>query len=434
MVAPGSIRAGAAYVEISADDTPMVRRLQESRARLARWVAEQDRMVLTRGTEGAALSGGRGFLSGGFKGMELAETGFRLATAIAATKVAIKDVQIFASLFRGDMEAARKAAEELPFGLGAIVKELSGPVDAAMKAFIFRLKGIQDTGPGRSNRRALLESVEQYNRGVTAIGAAQKALDKATMSAREYAEAEVRGMDLAATEARKLLALKLRLIETDEARKKAAEASASRETGERLVTEALDEFARLTMSERDFIAYQVRQLGLSTEQAESLLRLRQGNYDVMQEQKRVQEEINDLMAEEGAKAAEWYKNIKDAVDAEYAARDAAYDRAEAVRKGVRTPVEVARESIDELRRLHEEGFLDAETYGRAVRKAVEDAAAAMPDIARDRIETRGTFSAFGAAYLGTGGVTDRIARATEETARNTQKIAQLARDLGVTFN
>jgi len=130
-----AIRMGGAYVEISADDTPMLRRLRESQARLRPWGAENSGPALTRGTEASVLAQSReggGFLSGGFKGMQIAETGLKFATAIAAVKVGIKDVHMFSALFRGDMEGARKAAEELPFGLGEIVKELSGPVDSAM--------------------------------------------------------------------------------------------------------------------------------------------------------------------------------------------------------------------------------------------------------------------------------------------------------------
>ncbi len=145
MVASASgIRAGAAYVEITADDTPMQKRLAQSQARLQQWAAQASGSVsLTRGTEGAALGGEGGFFRGGFKGTELLDVGLKFGTAVQGAKAAIKDVQIFSSLFRGDMEGARKAAEELPFGLGQIVKELSGPVDAAMKTFVFRLRGLK---------------------------------------------------------------------------------------------------------------------------------------------------------------------------------------------------------------------------------------------------------------------------------------------------
>ena len=43
--------------------------------------------------------------------------------------------------------------------------------------------------------REMQESLEQYNQGITAIDAARKALDKTTLSAREYAKAEVDPMN-----------------------------------------------------------------------------------------------------------------------------------------------------------------------------------------------------------------------------------------------
>lgn len=109
-------------------------------------------------------------------------------------------------------------------------------------------------------------------------------------------------------------------------------------------------------------------------------------------------------------------------------------RCESLTASLRTPEEQARNQIEEYKRLLEGGHITDETYRRAVRKGVEDAAAALPDVARATVAVRGMFSALEAWGLGAGGVTDRIARATEETARNTEKIAQLAANLGVTFH
>ena len=479
MVAPGGIRAGLAYVEITADDTPMQRRLQASQARLRQWVAQNSAGALTRGTEASVLGeGGKGFLGGGFRGTELFDTGLKLATAIAATKVAIKDVQIFASLFRGDMEGARKVAEELPFGLGAIVKELSGPVDAAMKAFVFRLKGIEDTGPQRSDRRARLASVEQYNRGVTAINAAQKALDRATMSARDYAKAEVDGLNLAAKEAERLLSLKLRLIEVDEQRKAFAEARATLDRGEGLVTQAMDQYAKATMSEREFLAYEVRHLGLAEHHAQSLLSWRQAILDVTEKQaaaerrlsfdeslagivenlrgriaelrgeldalsrdeKRATEPLLDAFAVGTIDFTEFRERVAE-LQGLFADLRAAQEQAGARQKGealteaMKTPEERAKGDIAEYKRLLEGGQITDETYRRAVRKAVEEAAAALPDVARATVGARGTFSAIEAATaMGAGGVQDRIAAATAETAQNTARLIEVAQKLGVTFS
>ncbi|MBM4019902.1 MAG: hypothetical protein FJ288_16540, partial [Planctomycetes bacterium] len=275
----GAIRMGGAYVEISADDTPMLRRLRESQARLRQWVAENSGPALTRGTEASVLAQGReggGFLSGGFKGMQIAETGLKFATAIAATKVAIKDVQMFAALFQGNMEGARKAAEELPFGLGEIVKELSGPVDAAAKWFIFRLKGLDtddsaDRAAAARAKRDRDEGVAAWNRYVNAVHSVDRALAQATMSAEEFARYEVDGLRLAQTEADALLAKKLRLIQIEQQRKQAEQFRAMQERGQNLVNEAMDAYARATMSEREFLAYQSRHMQVSASAAQQWL-------------------------------------------------------------------------------------------------------------------------------------------------------------------
>ena len=223
---PTAIRAGAAYVEITADDAPMVRRLKESQARLRQWAAENSGgMTISRGTEGLLGGQDKGFLSGGFRGTQLFDTALKFGTAVAAVKVGIKDAQVFAALFRGDMECARKAAEELPFGLGEIVKELGAGADAAARWVARRSLGLgaspYDANAAAAAKRIRDEAVDQHNRGLKAVEDSQKALQRATMTAREYAQVEVAGMNLAADAAEKVLAAKLRLIEVEEQKKEA---------------------------------------------------------------------------------------------------------------------------------------------------------------------------------------------------------------------
>jgi len=50
-----------------------------------------------------------------------------------------------------------------------------------------------------------------------------------------------------------------------------------------------------------------------------------------------------------------------------------------------------------------------------------------------RISVVGTFTAAAAWGLGTGNTTDRIARATEETAKNTRKLTDKAAEGGLVF-
>ena len=104
----------------------------------------------------------------------------------------------------------------------------------------------------------------------------------------------------------------------------------------------------------------------------------------------------------------------------------------ALAESLRTPEERARGEIGRYGELQAAGAIDSETYGRAVKRSLEEAAAALPDLVRGT-GARGTFSALEAGRLGAGGASDRIANATEKTATNTEKIARLAENLGVTF-
>jgi multidrug resistance efflux pump len=114
--------------------------------------------------------------------------------------------------------------------------------------------------------------------------------------------------------------------------------------------------------------------------------------------------------------------------------DAAKREGQSLTESMQTPEERAKAQIEKYKKLLTGGDIAGETYQRAVRKALEDAAAAMPDAMKRTIGVRGTFSALEAAGLGAGGATDRIANASEKTAKNTEKIAKLAEQWGVTFN
>ncbi|MCX5683384.1 MAG: hypothetical protein NT049_06845, partial [Planctomycetota bacterium] len=306
-----AIRMGGAYVVVSLDDAPMLRRLKESQARLRQWAAENSGgMQVSRGTE-SALAGQGGdaptFFRGSFKGTELVEGGLKFAAAIAATKAAIADVRIYSALFRGDMDGARKAAEELPFGLGTIVKELSGPVDSAMNALVARLSGtwqMKDVYAGAVSKHDIQETVNQYNRGVAAIRDVDKALARATLSARELAKCEVDGLKLSADAASEFLAKKLQLIQVDEQKKAEAALSArvARETD--AVAQARMDLAKATMSEDEYLEMGVRLLGYSADRAAELLAYRKELLRVQREQAAMAEREAGRVAAEQA-ATQW---------------------------------------------------------------------------------------------------------------------------------
>jgi hypothetical protein len=433
MVASSGVRAGAAYVEISADDSPMQQRLAASQKRLRQWVAENSGPALTRGTEAAVMAQGReggGFMGGTFRGMDIGGTGMRFAVGVQAARVAIKDAQIFSRLFQGDMEGARKAAESLPFGLGEIVKVLGDGADAAARWVALRSLGANiepyDANAAAAAKRIRDESVDQHNRGLKAVEESQKALQRATMTAREYAQVEVAGMNLAADAAEKVLANKLRLIAVDEQKKEAAKLAANVARGQDLINQAMLEYEKLTVSPREYLRLEVQAMGLTADKAEQLLAWKRAILDVTEEQARAE----NRAWVEAQKGIDAYQDVIDFLDE----REKVRKEGQSLEESLRTPEERAKAEIDKAQELFEAGAIGSDTYNRAVQKALEDAAAAMPDVAaRATIGVRGTFNAMEAAGMGAGGVTDRIASATERTAKNTEKIAQLAANLGVTY-
>ena len=434
MADANEIRAGAAYVEISADDLPMQRRLKESQARLKRWAAENSgAMTLTRGTEAAIMGGGTGgaggggggFLGGTFRGAEFANTGLKFAVAIQEARVAIGNFQIYSALARGDFEGMRKAAEALPFGLGAFVKEVSGPVDALARRVAGFFTG-QDLEKAHRQRGADQGKRLLEFKAYSQIAEVERAIQRATTTAREYAQAEVAGMTMSADAAEKLLAAKLKLIAIDEQKKESAKLSANIARGQDAINQAMMEYEKLTVPAREYLRLEVQAMGLTADKAQQLLAWKQAILDVTEEQARAE----NRAWVEAQKGIAVYQEVIDNLNE----REKVRKEGQSLEESLRTPEERAKAEIDKAQELFEAGAIGADTYNRAVRKALEDAAAAMPDVAaRATIGVRGTFNAMEAAGMGAGGVADRIASATEKTAKNTEKIAQLAANLGVTY-
>jgi len=440
-ISANDIRAGRAYVELTAEDAKFVEGLKRAEARLERWV-ERNRWSI--GGRGEVTRGGKAAGIGGLTGdLELlgVAKGISAAKWLMAARLTMQNLRVISAAWAGDMKKAREEVEKLPYGIGQIAKMMAGPLDAAAQKFAFRVKGLSAEGvgaglfaggPGLSHEglKERTEAVERYNRSVKAVEALQAAYRKATLSARELAAAEVEAMNLEAGHASKVLALRLKIIEADEARKAAATIVAKGAEGDRLITAELDEFAKLTMSERDFLAYQVRQLGLSEEKAESLLRLRQGNLEITEEQKQAQEGLNALMAQADADAAAWARSMQAAVDAD----QERYDEAYTLTQAMRAPREKAGDEITKYREMIEEGLIDPETYRRAVRATIEDLAAALPEAQRPTTSAAGTFSAIEAYRMGSaGGMTDLVA-SNREIAKHTERLVKLTKELGVVYH
>jgi murein L,D-transpeptidase YcbB/YkuD len=144
------------------------------------------------------------------------------------------------------------------------------------------------------------------------------------------------------------------------------------------------------------------------------------------------------------------KSLKDAAEAEERANEAAdlgalesvigfleernrlYQEGRELEQRV-NPMAKAKADIEEADRLLEEGVISGETARLAINKAVEEAAAGMPDaVARATIGVRGTFSATEASRMGYGGASDRMVKAVEDSAKYLKEIEAAAR-LGVCF-
>jgi len=436
----GDIRAGGAFVEISAQDARFVQALQRSQARLKQWVREAEAQTpMTKGTEKQLLGGGKGgFLSGGFRGTELFDTGLKLATAVMSMKVGMKDVAIVSAMARGDWEGMRKAAEELPFGLGEIVKELSGPVDAAFVAIINRIKGInpEDTHDSKANAKAKKDRQEesaQFARFTKAFHAADQSAKRATMSTRELAAAEVAELDLTAKQAREVLDLRLKAIAGGEEKDAAQKRAQAREHENDLLRSAQDAYSKLTMTEEEYAAYEVRNMNLSANAAQSLIGWKLAAIKVAKEQKKAEDDRRK--AEKDAEDAE-RSRAKWADDAFEESLDnfkKLTDEGQRMQQEALSPYERFEKERDHLKELLDADLIDPKTYKFQLKKLLEDAAREMPDAVAQTVGVQGTFSAFAAGRMGIGPM-DRMARGIDETAKNTRKIADLAGQWGVSFS
>jgi hypothetical protein len=470
MSTSGAIRAGAAYVELTADDSPMIARLRASQERLRQWVRDNQAMVEAP----AAGAEGGTFLGGTFRGAEIAGTALKVGTAIAAVKVAIKDVQGISALFRGDMEGARKAAAEMPFGLGQIVQELQPVVDDVVRKLVFAFKGIEDagrTGVDSAWLKEATESVERYNRGLKAVEAAQKALEKVTLSPWQQAVRDVKAQNLRPEDEERVLTLTAQRMLAEERiaseRRQQAEAEAAQKRGADAYNQALRERARLSMTDEEWVAEEVRLLGVDERLARGILDLRlealkitkehaasekrrqadesfagtlagvrdrireaTGEFDALGlEERRVRDDLGRLFDQSILAATDYMQKI-DQVRAAFKELRAAQEAAEAKREAqgvaesVKTPEERLKDEAARLKKMREAGLITADTYGRAMDKALKDAAAGMAATVRQTVAVRGMFSTAAADRLGLASATaeDRTARATEETVRLLKKM------------
>ncbi len=91
-------------------------------------------------------------------------------------------------------------------------------------------------------------------------------------------------------------------------------------------------------------------------------------------------------------------------------------------------------AIAEARRRREETEADTPTGPRSLLTELEDRLGGLGDAIAERIEVRGTFNALAVQSLAGGDpAAERTAKATEQTARNTKRLADAAQTGGLTF-
>jgi hypothetical protein len=143
-----------------------------------------------------------------------------------------------------------------------------------------------------------------------------------------------------------------------------------------------------------------------------------------QAQRKTQADQNEQILEEiGRQHAEKYK----ALDDEYDARMAENTKdLEAARKEWKDSIGRAKDKRAEKELEKPEAVEKANTAWMDVGDVLTEAA--------NKISVTGTFNATAAWGLGTGSAADRTAKASEETARNTKRLLDEARNNGATFS
>lgn len=433
-ISSSDIRAGKAYVEITAEDKQFQAGLKRVEARLKEWV-HRNKYDTSKVRE--AAFGGRNLNLESF---------LAVGAAVAAAKGAADLFRGAMAAARGDAEGVATAIEQLPLGLGATVRSLAalyadlGGITAEIERwgeYSRRAREVEG-GFGKGLKR-LAELREELSTKAAlakldghALELARARLDADKQRQRIREEAKKAGIGEDHPRVAAALAAVDAMLVAEQSRAARGElenqARIAKRAGD-LIADAEKDFARLTMGERDFIEYEVKHLNLSAGLADSLLRLRLQNLEVTEEQKRVQEALNALMAEAEADAAAWARSMQAAVDAD----QERYDEAYTLTQAMRAPREKAGDEIAKYREMIEEGLIDPETYRRAVRSTIEDLAAALPEAQQPTTGARGTFSGIEAYRLGSAGGIDDIAASNREIAKHTERLVKLTKELGVTY-
>lgn len=153
--------------------------------------------------------------------------------------------------------------------------------------------------------------------------------------------------------------------------------------------------------------------------------------DIDQREQRRAAERSRSDALNKATLAEIGRQFEEAQDALREGTDARLGETERRLDEARAKLDAA---IAEARRRREEAESDAPTGPRSLLTELEDRLGGLGDAIAERIEVRGTFNALAVQSLAGGdAAAERTAKATEQTARNTKRLADAAQTGGLTF-
>ena len=442
MTSPGAIRAGGVYVEVGADDSSLPRSLAATQERLRAWVA-QNQAQFTKATKGALSGegGGKGFMSGGFRGADLMGTGLQLMTFVKGLEAVTITGQIFAAALENDTASVRRLGESLPL-VGNLVKLLGPLADSAAKGLLqhagWDVVGAYDSGATAKAEKDRAAQAKAWNEGLKIIEGQETAFRKMTMSARGFFEWQLKAKGLGQEQLGQALAW----FDATQATKTAenalaAERSEAAEQSKRDLSareEAARAYARTTLTPRQLIEAEVQGMHLSAAAEKEVLAAKLLTLEITEKQAAAEKEARQELqaAAEAARQAETerqhdeqlrFRNEMDLVE-----------KANRVHEETMSAKERFLNKQGELKELLGVGLIDKPEYDQAIRDALEQAARSLPDAVARTVGVRGTFNPMEAAGIGAGTAQDRIAAATEKTAKMTEKIAQLAKDWGLNFN
>ncbi len=325
MSEPGAIRAGGAQVEIGADDSKLFQTLERDRQRLVEWAAKVQGQTSAAMGRGPAGMGG-GALMGGLEPGRLAAQ----SAGLSGMDVLIGRVMLNIHGLRTALNMATAGVEAVQAGWEkAIDTFMKMPLVTEVDALISRLAGLPTWAEFTAEKvRALRDELASLTGAgkladITAGLTRDINLEGLTGQARELAQliqqVQARSREIwdaftgaggggdAAARRDAALAKLDEWRRMREAGIAAAPGQAQRAKGQTAVDQAWDEFAQQTMSEEDFLAYQVRRMGLAPNDAESLLSVRLSTL----RDKQAKADARERAAEAAQEAEEWMGQVRE---------------------------------------------------------------------------------------------------------------------------